>query len=60
MLASAASIVFLAEPVHEDHEIRVADVVDAAVREVRILIGRLGVLPLSLPLRTRGLLLAGR
>lgn len=57
---AAASIVFLAEAVHEDHEIRVADVVDAAVREVRILIGRLGLLSLSLPLRSRGLLLAGR
>ena len=43
-------IVFLAAPRQPDGEIRVADVVDAAVREVGILPGRFGIVSLPLPL----------
>ena len=42
--------IFLAAPGQPDGEIRVADVVDAAVREVRVLPGRFGIVPLPLPL----------
>ena len=42
--------IFLAAPAQPDGEIRVADVVDAAVREVRVLPGRLGSVSFPLPL----------